>query len=228
MFNLPILEAYSCRTMLPYTLQMGHMVRGPPSWRLNEALLQSPEVRQILEAILSEYISLNKNSVDNPFVVWEAHKPVIRGTLIKIGARLKQKRTLQVDILLAHIRCLESTHKASIARSVHCELLKTREELNSLLFHKTKQKLAWSHCTMYEFSNKPGTLLARALCGPCTQTYIPTSSEQKLSKSDAITAEFHFFYDRPKPSPETSLGLSVNIHTYIASSGMPSLSSSTQ
>lgn len=44
---------------------------------------------------------------------------------------------------------------SSIAHSVHCELLKTFEELNSLLFHKTKQKLAWSHRTMYTFSKNP-------------------------------------------------------------------------
>lgn len=113
-----------------------------------------------------EYFYINRNSVDNPLVVWEAHKPVVRGVLIRIGSRLKREHTRQTDELLSRLHSLECSHKASLARSTYQDLLTVREELRTLLFHKTKQKLAWAQRAMYEFLNKPGTLLVRALCGP--------------------------------------------------------------
>lgn len=51
---------------------------------------------------------------------------------------------------------------------------------------------------MYEFSNKPGSLLARALRGPCTKTYIShilASSGQKLNILSDMAMEFCSFYE---------------------------------
>lgn len=99
------------------------------------------------------------------------------------------------------MRSLECSHKASIAQSTYQELLKVREEL--LLYHKMKQNLAWAHRTMHEFSNKPGTLLARALCGPLTKTYIShtiDSSGKKLASSTTMDSS-------PDSSPDVDLAI---------------------
>lgn len=131
--------SFSDHAPIHLTLQLGPVTRTPPSWRLNEALIQSEETRSEVLATLQEYFSINKASVTNPLMVWEAHKMVIRGTLIKIGACLKRERTHRTDELLTQICTLECSHKASLARSTHQELLKARKELHALLFHKTKK-----------------------------------------------------------------------------------------
>lgn len=142
---------------------------------MNEALLQSEKTRSEILNALREYFSINEGSVPNPLVVWEAHKTVVRGDRIQ-----------RTEELLALIRSLECAHRASLAHATFQDLLKACEELCALLFHKTKQKLVWARRTMYEFSNKPGSLLARALQGPRTKTYIPhilNSTGQKLNTS---------------------------------------------
>lgn len=179
------------------TLQLGPVTQNPPSWRLNEILLPSEEVPSELLVVMREYFSINGVSVDNPLVVWEAHKSVIWGTLIKIGARPQRERSRRTDELFTKTHSLECSHKATITQSTYQELLKVLKEHRSLLYHKTKQKLAWVHRTMYKFLNKLGTLLARALRGPFTTTDISDiigSSGQKLISSTAMVVEFGSFY----------------------------------
>lgn len=140
---------------------------------------------------LREYFCLNGTTVDKPLVVWEALKLFIRGTLIKIGAHLNKERTSFTDKLLTKLWDLECSHEASLARSTYQELLRDCEELLFLLYHQMKQKLAWAHHTLYEFSNKLCMLLARAICGPCTKTYISQtigSTGQQLTASTAMAA----------------------------------------
>lgn len=72
----------SDHALVHLTLQL--LTQNLPSWRLNEALLQSVETRSKLLAVLRQYFSINRDSVDNPLVVWEAHKAVVRGTLIDL------------------------------------------------------------------------------------------------------------------------------------------------
>lgn len=223
--------SFSDHAPVHLTLQLGPMARSPPSWRLNEALLQSEETRSEILNTLREYFSVNEGSVSNPLVVWEAHKTVVRGALIKIGARLKRDRLRRTEELLALIRNLESIYKASLVRATFRDLQKAREELCTLLFHKTKQKLAWARRTMFEFTNKPGSLLARALQGPRTKTYIPhiqSSMGQKLNTSSDMAEEFRSFYtglynlDRPQSVDSPTEG-SHTPQSYLAASGMPSL-----
>lgn len=228
--------SFSDHAPIHLTLRLGPVTRTPPSWRLNEAMLQSEEIRSEIQAKLREYFSVNEASVPNPLMVWEAHKTVVRGILISIGARLMRERTRCIDELFTQICTLECAHKASLARSTHRELLKAREELRALLFHKTKQKLAWARRTMYEYSNKPGSLLARALRGPRTKTYIShilSSSGRKMTASSDIAAEFRSFYeglynlDRPPPEDPNSAG-GFTPQSYLATSGMPSLPTAVQ
>lgn len=95
---------------------------------------------------MREYFAINESSVTNPLVVREAHKTVIWGAPIKIGVRLKA-RSHRAEELFAQLHSLECSHKAGLARSTYQDLLHVRKELCELLFHKTKQKLAWAHRT---------------------------------------------------------------------------------
>lgn len=67
-------------------------------WRLNESLLQNPDVVADVTKEITRYFHTN-TSADGR-LIWEAHKAVIRGVLIKHGARLKRQKTAQLTLLL--------------------------------------------------------------------------------------------------------------------------------
>lgn len=84
---------------------------------------------------------------------------------------------------------------------------------------------------MYEFSSKPSSLLARALCGPRIKTYISHimgSSGQRLTTSSDMAREFKSFYetlynlDSSLP-PDSSSADTTTPQSYLASLDMPSL-----
>lgn len=80
-------------------------------WWLNESLLQRPDVEEVARELHS-YFQTNTTADCNPGVVWEAHKPVIRGIFfIKDGARIKRKS--QLELLLSKLHTVESNINAS-------------------------------------------------------------------------------------------------------------------
>lgn len=62
---------------------------------------------------INHYFQTNITPDSDTGVVWEAHKAVIRGVLIRHGARLKKARTKQLDALLVRLQTLEASHKAT-------------------------------------------------------------------------------------------------------------------
>lgn len=89
-------------------------------WRLNESLLHDKDVISEITRELQFYFS-TKDTVDcNPGIVWEAHKAVIRGVLIKHGSK---QRTQQLNSLLDDLRQLEARHKQSPSPTLETDLL---------------------------------------------------------------------------------------------------------
>lgn len=82
-------------------------------WCLNESLLQIPEVLNEGVQEIMAYFQTNAIPESDPGFVWEAHKMVIRGILIKHGSRIKKTREAQMTKLLAAIQVLELQHKRS-------------------------------------------------------------------------------------------------------------------
>lgn len=66
--------------------------RSLTTFSANTRLLLPDSITE-LRTTLIKYLSINHDSDDNPLVVWEAHKPVVRGVLIRIGSHLKKERT---------------------------------------------------------------------------------------------------------------------------------------
>lgn len=80
-------------------------------WRLNERLLQTPEIWDDMAKELTAYFQVNYTPGSDPAMVWEAHKAVIQGIVIKHGSRLKKAREVQLTKLLEDIQALELQHK---------------------------------------------------------------------------------------------------------------------
>lgn len=80
-------------------------------WRLNESLLQDKDILEDVTKELNYYFTTNDTPDCDPGNIWEAHKAVIRGVLIKHGARIKRKRTEKLKSLLTDLAVLELRHK---------------------------------------------------------------------------------------------------------------------
>lgn len=80
-------------------------------WRLNESLLQNPEVVADVTKEITHYFHTNTSADGDGGLIWEAHKAVIRGVLIKHGARLQRQRTAQLTLLFDKLHSLETKHR---------------------------------------------------------------------------------------------------------------------
>lgn len=94
---------------LQYALTDFHRGKRKP-WRLNESLLQDPEVLADVIKEITHYFHINDSTDSDMGLEWEAHKAVIRGGLIKYGVRIKRQRTAQLTSLLSRLQTLEAKH----------------------------------------------------------------------------------------------------------------------
>lgn len=68
----------------------------PPTWKLNKSLLQIPEVHSEVEKTLINYFTESVDPSLNSMIIWEEHKCMARGELIRVGA-LKKTGKSQAD-----------------------------------------------------------------------------------------------------------------------------------
>ena len=65
---------------------------SPPSWRLNESLLNDPAFEKEIERAIKQFFEENSSSVSSPVTLWAAHKATMRGTLIQLASKVKRER----------------------------------------------------------------------------------------------------------------------------------------
>lgn len=129
-----------------------------PSWRLDNSLLNDLEHVHKINTCLKHYFQGNASSVTHPISLWAAHKCVVRGKFISLAAKRRKARQARIADLSERIHSLEMKHKQSLADNTFQELLMARQ-----LGKVTRCKYALTQQIYYEFGNKLGKLLARAL-----------------------------------------------------------------
>lgn len=120
------------------------------------------DVKEI-ERNLSLYFRDNASPETSPGTLWEAHKALIRGKLIELGARKKRERTHLQSALIKEIGTLEQTHKHSNFKTIFHALTKKREELKALFHSEYISRRRVVDQQYYEWGNKPSRILARSL-----------------------------------------------------------------
>lgn len=145
------------------TLQFSTLRPRTRIWRLDSSLLTDEADVRRLSTYLSDFFSTNTSTDVTPAITWAAHKCVIRGELMSIAAQRNKLRFTRINDLTTRIRRLEQTHKASLAAATLTELIQAREELLETLNVTLKRKFALTQKLYYEFGNKAGKFLARAL-----------------------------------------------------------------
>ena len=196
-------------------------------WRLNESLLQNPEVRDDVSKEMIAYFQINDIPESDPGMIWEAHKAVIRGILIKHGAILKKKREKQTKELLDEIQTLETQHKKIQTASVGRELGHLRRQLSEILRFKAKALIQRGKQIDYEIGDKCGRLLAGKIKEKNRSTYISQIKDKEghlkqIPKDIAQTFGKYYatLYNLPHATSPQS-----RIAEYLTSTGMTRLPS---
>lgn len=65
---------------------------GKAPWRLNEDLIDDKEIANNIIEEIDQYFLKDETPEIIKATIWEAHKMVIRGKFISIGARKKRER----------------------------------------------------------------------------------------------------------------------------------------
>lgn len=143
--------------------------------------------------------------------IWAAHKCVIRGPIISLTANRNKLKWNHIAALSEKIHTLERAYKLSLATKSLVELIKAREELLEALGKSLKHKYVLTQKLFYEFGNKSGKLLARALQSRKASNTIHTirdpSGTSLVSSEDIATQFVKYFselYNLPS-SAETGI-----------------------
>lgn len=108
-------------------------------------------------------------------------------------------RQANIFKLSEKIHSLERKHKQSLADQTLQELLKAREDLLEELRKSTGLKFVLSQQIFYEFGNKSGKMLARALQNKKENSTIHSISDplgNKIETSNGIANQFEQFYSK--------------------------------
>ncbi|XP_063799964.1 msx2-interacting protein [Pseudophryne corroboree] len=167
------------------------------TWRLNEMIIQDPGCQQQIREAIADYIEVNDTEEISKVVVWEAHKCVIRGKLIQLGAHRKRQHMAAREALLQRIQALELLHKSTMSDENLQSLLMARKELDSLMSHRLKLEARKCRSRYFLWGNKPGKLLARALQAQRAASFISkvkshTGTTQHTTTE--IAAAFRHYY----------------------------------
>lgn len=195
-------------------------------WRLNESLLQDPTVLADVTKELKFYFQTNDIDNCDPGILWEAHKSVIRGILIKHGAHIKREREKQLLILLQKTHDLEKTHKQNPTTSIETELLTLCRQTVDILQYQAKAALQACRKLTYESGNKCGKILARAVRQQRLPAYIAqiiSPSGQKRATPMQIADEFKNFYSFLYNLPKSGV-TDTAIREYLTLANTPKLS----
>lgn len=127
--HAPIFLTYA----LSQTLSQKHRF-----WCLNESLLQIPEVLTDVTKELNLYFQTNNIPGCDPNTLWEAHKVVIRGVLVKHGSPIKQECNEQLSQLLQKLSVAEARHKHAPSPASESELTLIHNQITDLLQYRAK------------------------------------------------------------------------------------------
>ncbi|XP_077306297.1 glutamate receptor ionotropic, NMDA 2A [Lithobates pipiens] len=159
---------------------------------------------------MEAYFQINDTPGSDPGMIWEAHKAVMRGVLIKHGSRLKKVREEQMVKLVEEIQKLEALHKNIQTISTGNELAYLRRQLTDLLRCKAKAAIQFGRKVTYELGDKCSKALAGKLKEKGKTVYVPHIKRENgrlISLPKEIAKRFGEYYSSlynlsPPPIPQ--------------------------
>lgn len=96
---------------------------GKGTWRINEDLIEDSETEKTIMEEIEKYFLENETPELSKATIWEAHKAVIRGKLISIGAGKKKERGKNMMRTIKEIYELEQRHKMQAEKEINRTLI---------------------------------------------------------------------------------------------------------
>lgn len=199
---------------------------------VNKFLLKSPEIVAEIQTSLSEYFSLNEGSVSSPTLLWCAHKAVLRGILLKIGAREKKKRRITLTSLLNDLKLADEEVKRSPTSENQLKYSTIQEKLRIFYLQDYERSLKRLKLNFYSNGDRSGKFLAKRVKILQARNKIPfitTNTGDKIHDPRHIADAFAEYYSAlynlqsddslPLPSSET-------VQTFLRKVSLPEVSPS--
>uniref|UniRef100_A0A8C5PD18 Reverse transcriptase domain-containing protein n=1 Tax=Leptobrachium leishanense TaxID=445787 RepID=A0A8C5PD18_9ANUR len=196
------------------------------SWRFNTSLLLDPQFCQEVSTTIQNYFAENLTPEISETVVWEAHKAVLRGTIIAKASTIKKSRQNDISDIISHLRHLELEHATTASAAVYDQIHALRRDLQSKLTAETRLMALRARSFFAPRENKPGRLLARILRKRRALAYVPrivTPQNTTTAHPAEILKVFGDFYQtlyaKPveHPSPSLEDGLRTHLETKVIS-----------
>lgn len=114
----------------------------------------------MIEEHITEFFSINKPSVQDHFVLWNAHKAYIRGIFMKLGVRVKRQWQAWLSKLTNNIFKLETKNNTQSSPSLSNRLTQLRYNLRLLLLETFEKSTKRLKMTYYANGNRVGQTIS--------------------------------------------------------------------
>ncbi|OCT60780.1 hypothetical protein XELAEV_18046802mg [Xenopus laevis] len=200
---------------------------GPrTNWRLNEALLSNPTIKDVIANDLENYFITNLDPALSMSIIWAAHKATIRGSFIKLGSMHKKKHQQTVTALTAELRRLEDLNKSHPTPYITKKLQATQSVLTRQLIEEADKSIRWTKQRLFIHRDKPDTLLARKL-NNYSQLPKITALRNSLGRLSSIPQEilqtFRDFYSDLYGSPQGRGQHKIDSEVFLDNLDLPKL-----
>lgn len=105
-------------------------------WRFNSTLLQNEIFLKEMKEHLGEFIAMNKLSVNDPGILWEALKGCIRDKTIEFASNLNKSRVQHIQKLEKDISEVENMMTLNVTPELVLKRKLLSKDLNHLLTHR--------------------------------------------------------------------------------------------
>ena len=105
-------------------------------WKVNDSLFRDPEIKKQISEYIHTFIDINKNSINDLPMIWEALKCCLRGELIKISSFKKKIQQQEENKLLPRIKLLQSSLSNEYKNEIWMELCKLKMKYDDIIGKK--------------------------------------------------------------------------------------------
>lgn len=164
-------------------------------WRFNSTLLQNEIFLKEMKEHLDEFIAMNKLSVNDPGILWEALKGCIRDKTIEFASNLNKSRVQHIQKLEKDISEVENMMTLNVTPELVLKRELLSKDLNHLLTHRAYFLMHRTRQNYYLNGAQPSHLLALKLkTRPANITSIKSVTGKLFTDPIEINDNFAAFY----------------------------------
>lgn len=134
-----------------------------PRWRFNTTFLQSDDFKTQFISELKIFVDLNKGSVMDPRILWNAVKGFIRNNATSYASHVKKSRMAKLHILQSKLAVYDNLLQQSYDDEIALQYNLIKKEINNILKHHAEFLIHKSRQFYYFNGARPSHLLALRL-----------------------------------------------------------------